>query len=130
MKNELIKSLRELEVVKNKELNGRALSVTNHEQAIPIVKDYELVIGFQMKGMLHVAYRQGLLLKKFNDSNKFEQILMDIEVSKSTVYFKVKLVNLLDKHPKIKCLSLSLSFLKDYAKAINEVCKGNRGQFN
>lgn len=129
MKNEFIKSLQEREVVKNEELNGRALSVTSQEQAIPIVKDYELVIGSQMKGMLHVAYRQGLLLKKFNDFNKFEQILMDIEVSKSTVYFKVKLVNLLDKYPKIKCFFLSLIFLKDYAKAINEVCKESRGQF-
>ena len=50
-------------------------------------------------------------------------------MSKLTVYFKVTLVKLLDKHPKIKCLSLSLVVFKQYAKTIKEACKESRDQF-
>ena len=128
MKNELISSLQECKIVDNVELNERTQSVTNHEQAIPIIKDYELVIRSKEKGILNVAYRQGLLFGEF-DSNKFEQMLQEIEVSKLMVYFKVTLVKLLDKHPKIKCLSLSLIVFKHYAKTIKEACKESGDQF-
>ena len=74
MKNELIRSLQECKIVENVELNERTQSVTNHEQAIPIIKDYELVIRSKEKGILNVAYRQELLFREF-DSNKFEQML-------------------------------------------------------
>ena len=57
------------------------------------------------------------------------QRVKEIEVSKWTVYFKVKLVKLLAKYPKIKCLSLSLNFSKDYAKIIQEVCEESGDQF-
>ena len=50
-------------------------------------------------------------------------MIKEIERSKSTLYFKVKLVKLLDKYPKTNCLSLSVNFLKDYAKTIKETCK-------
>ena len=49
-----------------------------------------------------MAYIQGLLFKRFKGSNKFAEMLQEneIEVSKSTVYFKVKLVKILEKYPK------------------------------
>ena len=56
-------------------------------------------------------------------------MLQKIEVSKSTVHFKIKLVKLFDKYPKIKYLSLSLNFFKDYAKTFKEVCKEIEDQF-
>ena len=63
------------------------------------------------------------MFKKFKDSNGFGQILQEIKVSKSTAYFKVKLVKLLDKYPKMKISCLSLNFFKEYAKTIKEACK-------
>ena len=98
----------------------------NCKRSIPIIKDYKLVI--RSKGVLNDAYKQGLLFKKFKDSNKFEQMFQEIEMSKSTVYFKVKLVKLLN-NLKIKCSYLSLEFFKDYAKTIKEICKESRDQF-
>ena len=49
MKNELIRSLQECEVVEIEKINENAQSVTNHEQAVPIIKDYELVIRSKKK---------------------------------------------------------------------------------
>ena len=64
MKNELKRSIQECGVVENEELNQMTQSVTNHEQATSIIKDYELIIRSKKKGILNVAYRQGLLLNK------------------------------------------------------------------
>lgn len=72
--------------------------------------------------MLNNAYKQGLLFKKFMDTNNFQQMLQGIEVIKFTVYFKVKLVKLLN-NLKIKCSYLPLHFFKDYAKTSKEICK-------
>ena len=51
--------------------------VTNHEQAISIVKDYELIIRSKNKGILTVGYKQGVFFKKFKDSKNFEQVLQE-----------------------------------------------------
>ena len=84
MKNELIRWLQKYEVVENEELNERVKNVSNHEQNIPIIKDYEPAISSKKKEKLNVAYIQSLLFKKYKDPNKFEQMTQDIEVSKST----------------------------------------------
>ena len=49
VKNELIASLQECEVVESKELDRRAQSITQYEQAISVNKDYELVIRSKQK---------------------------------------------------------------------------------
>ena len=50
-------------------------------------------------------------------------------VSKSTIIFKINIVKLIDKHPKIKNSSLSLHFLKKYFKMIKEICEENSSEF-
>ena len=52
------------------------------------------------KGILNLAYKQGLLFIKFKECDKFKEMLKEIRVSKSTIYFKVKLTKLLEKYPK------------------------------
>lgn len=59
-----------------------------------------------------MAYRQGKLFTKFKESEKLEEILQEIEVSKSTVGFNVKLVKILDKYPILKMPSASFNFSK------------------
>ena len=57
-----------------------------------------------------MAYRQGLLLKRFKESNKFVEKLQEINVSRATVYFKIKLI--LEKYLRLKKSSLSINFQK------------------
>lgn len=51
--------------------------------------------------------------------------MKEINVSKFTVYLNMKLVNILDKYPKLIALSLSVNFLKAYLKA----CKVRKNDF-
>ena len=53
-------------------------------------------------------------------------MLKDIGISKSTIYFKVKLVKVLEKYQKLKKSSLSLNFMK---KSIKQVCKESGNEF-
>ena len=66
---------------------------------------------------------------KGSKEQEFGNIFQEIEVGNSKAYFKVKLVKLLGKYPKVKSSSLSLNFFKDYAKSIKEYCKESGDQF-
>ena len=50
-------------------------------------------------------------------------MLNDIEISRSKIHVKVKLVKVLEKYPKLKKSSLSLNFMKNYMKSTKKVCK-------
>ena len=57
-----------------------------------VVKKYEKTIKCKKKGILNLACKQGLLFEKFKKSDKFKEMLSEIRVSKSTMYFKVILI--------------------------------------
>ena len=57
-------------------------------------------------------------------------MLKDIGISKSTIYFKVKLVKVLEKYLKFKIFLLLLNFIKIYSKLIKQVCKESGNEFN
>ena len=67
VENELIKSLVEGEVVENEELNERTKNVTNYEEAIPVVKEYKNIVNVKKKGILNLAYREGMIFKIFKE---------------------------------------------------------------
>ena len=56
-------------------------------------------------------------------------MLTDIGISNSTIYFKVKLVKVLEKYPKLKKPLLLLSFIKHYMKSIKKVCLEDGNEF-
>lgn len=58
-------------------------------------------------------------MEKFNESG----------VSKSKVYFKTKVVKILEKYPRLKSSSLSLNVFKSYLKVKKEVRKENKSEF-
>lgn len=74
-KHELVTSLIENNVLQNKQLNEkkgqREKNINKFEGAISNVKEYESIIKPKKKGILNVAYRPGILLKRFKESNKF-----------------------------------------------------------
>ena len=56
-------------------------------------------------------------------------MLRDMGISKSTIYFEVKLVKVIEKYPKLKKSSLPLNFMKNYMKSIKQVCKESSNEF-
>ena len=72
-------------------------NVTNYEEPIPVVKG---------------CY----VLKKLNECHEFVKMYKELGVRKSAIYFKIKIVKILGRYPKLKISSLFLNFIKDYPK--------------
>ena len=49
-----------------------------------------------MKNILDVVYRQGYILRKFKQSDKFTEMVKELGVNKSTVCFNINLIKVLD----------------------------------
>ena len=122
--------MKERNAAENEESNKSADNLTNYEEAISVVQEYETIVRFEKNNILNVAYRQGTMFKKFKDSNRFLEMLKKIEFSKSIIYFKLKVANILDRYPKLKKSSMSLNFFKDYLKTIKEICKEIDNEFS
>ena len=78
MKDELLKSVIDVGIVENEELNLRSDNVTNCEQAVSVVKKFDNIIKCTKKRMVNLAYKQGLLSqnsKSWVGLKKFLRIL-------------------------------------------------------
>ena len=53
----------------------------------------------------------------------------DFTIIRSTMISKMNIVKLSDKYQKMKKLTQSLTFVKNYFKAIKETCKENASEF-
>ena len=56
-------------------------------------------------------------------------MVLKLNVSKSTIIFKIALYKLIDDYPKVKDLPLSLHYFKKRLKMFGEVFKENSGEF-
>ena len=55
-----------------------------------------------------LAYQQGKIFEKFKENAKPIGMVRQLNYSKSTITFKINIVKLINKHPKVKNSSLSL----------------------
>lgn len=55
VKDKLIRTLQEMDVSENKELDERAEKVTKHKEGIPVLQNYENIIRSKKKDILNVA---------------------------------------------------------------------------
>ena len=120
----------ESKIVQNKQLNLRLDNIRSCEDAIHVVKEFSNIIKYKKKRILNLEYKQEVLCNKIKESNRFKKMLKDIGISKSTIYFKVKLVKVLEKYLKFKIFLLLLNFIKIYSKLIKQVCKESGNEFN
>ena len=72
--------------------------------------------------MLHLDNEK--FLKELKTQKDLE--IKELNVSRSTVYFKLNLLKVLKQYPKLEKSSLFLNFFKNYFKTIKETCKENR----
>lgn len=83
-----------------------------------MVKEYEVVIRSRKKGTLKIAFRKGRILKHFKESKGFVEIIKKLRVSRSTVYFKINLLKILEKYLKLTKSLLSLNVSIIYSKTV------------
>ena len=82
------------------------------------------------RNIIWLAYQQGKVFEKFKENAKFIKMLKQFGISKFTIIFKINMVQLINKQPKIKNSSLSLDFLENYFKFIKKICKEKTSEFD
>ena len=90
-----------------------------------IIKERESIIKTNKKKIICFAYEQGKIFKKFKKDTNFNNLAKQFGINRSTVIFKINIVKLVDKYPKMLTSSLKLNFLKGYYKDIESICKEN-----
>ena len=112
-----------------KELDEQADKVEKLEDAVDIIKKYEEILRTKRKDIIVVAFHQGKVFKRFKEKEKFMQMVKKLKIHKNTIFFKINLVKLIEKHLKLMKSSVTLTFLKNYFKYIKQICKENSSEF-
>ena len=76
-----------------------------------------------------LAYHQGIILKKYNENNKFMSAVSELKISKRTINFKIGIIKFIDGYPKIRKSCISLRFLKSSFRVIKDVCNEYAAEF-
>ena len=108
------------EKYKNKDIKEEACKADKCDDAAVLIQEFEGIIKTKKMNIVLIAYQQGKIFQKFNKRQKFANMLKDLGVSKSIIAFKVSLVKITDKYPKLKNLPLSLKLLKTMIKENNK----------
>ena len=112
-----------------KELDQQVDKVKKLKDAFDSIKKYEEILRTKRKGIIAVAFRQQKVFKRYNEKEKFIQMVGKLKIHKSTIIFKINLFKLIERHPKLMKFSVTLTFLKNYLKYIKQICKENSSEF-
>ena len=102
-KEEIKKKLLDLmtigEIVEFDDLNKEAEKTQDPEEAAKIIKRYEDIIKTKNKGIINVAYHQGQVFKRFKEKEKFAKLVSELEFHKTTIIFKINVLNCVKNTP-------------------------------
>ena len=76
-----------------------------------------------------MAFQTRKIFQRLKVNEKSITLVKDFRFSKSKITFKISIVTFIDIHSKMKNLSFSFSFIKNYMKMVKEMCKRNPNQF-
>ena len=84
------------------------------------------MIRKKQKNIVRIAHHKGQVFKRFKEKGKFMKLVKEF---KTTMIFKINIVKLIDKHPKLMKSSVTLGFLKNCRKNIEQICNENPDKF-
>ena len=125
----MIDSIINNDLIEAEELNEKSDKAEKPEDAAAIIKQHEDIIHIKKKNIISIAYLQGKVFKRFQDKDKFTKLVSEFKVHKRTIIFKINIVKLIDKHPKLRESPVILGFLKNYYKDIKQICNENSNKF-
>ena len=96
------------------------------KDSISLVKKYEDLLRNSNKKITNIVAKQGKMLKRFKDSDEFFD---GIGLSRSNIYFKIRLYKFLCKFPALRNSTLKPSYFKNNFKIIKNVCMANADIF-
>ena len=100
------------EVVEFDDLNKEAEETQDSEEAPKIIKRYEDIIKTKNKGIINVAYHQRQVFKRFKEKEKFAKLVSETGFHKTSIIFKINVIKLCKKYPKLLKSSIALGFFK------------------
>ena len=134
-KDQILQKLRE-SLIKSKEeeidtkgLEESIRTIDNPNDAAELEKKIDKLIKCNKNNILTLAYQRGIVFQKFKKNNKFVNAVTEFEISKTTMNFKIGIVNFIDKYPKMRKSSISLFYLKNNFRIIKNVCQEHASEF-
>ena len=116
--------------INKEDLIAKADNVQNCQEATKIMKECENMIKTNKENIMRFAYEQDKIFKKFKEDTKFKNLVEQFRINRTTTIFKINIVKLADKYPKIWTSSVKLNCLKSYHKDIKSICKANPELFS
>ena len=95
----------------------------NCQEAVKIIKECDNMIKTNKKNIIRFAYEQGKIFKKIKEDTKSKNLVEQFGINRSTMIFKINVVKLGDKYPKMLKSSMTLNFLKSFHKDTKGICK-------
>ena len=112
-----------------KDIENLSSSVKSPDDAAELISKIEHVIKSRKNSFLVLAYHQGVIFKMFKENSMFTSAVTNLKISKSTINFKIGIVQFIHDYPKMKKSSIFLHFLKNNFRIIKEVCREHSSEF-
>ena len=103
-KDQVLEKLRDSLINSKEEIETKGLeeSIKNTgdpNDAIELVKKIDKLIKCSKNNILMLSYQQGKVFQKFKKNNKFVNAVTEFGISKTTINFKINVVNFINQHP-------------------------------
>ena len=126
LRDSLINSKEEIET---KGLEQSIKNTVDPNDAIELVKKIDKLTKRSRNNILTLAYQQGKLFQIFKMNKKFVSAVTEFVVSKTTIDFKIDIVNFIENYPRMKKSCISLFYLKNNFRVIKNVCQEHASEF-
>ena len=117
------------EQIESKGVEDLSKKVDNPDDVVELVKRIDKMIKNKKNNILMLAYHQGIIFRKFKESNRFTNAVSEFNISKTTKNFKIDTVKVIGHFPKMPTSCISLFYLKNNFRVIKEVCQEHSSEF-
>ena len=107
-------------------MNEEVKNAIELKDGICLIKRYENLLKEANKNIINTVAKQDELLKRFKEEDEFFDY---VGLSRSNIYFKIRLRKFLCKFPVLKNSTLTSCYFKSNFKLIKKVCKANADLF-
>ena len=85
-----------------KDIENLSSSVKSPNDAAELISKIERVIKSRKNSIWILAYHQGVIFKRFKENSMFTSGITNLKKSKSTINFKIGIVQFIHDYPKMK----------------------------
>ena len=115
------------ESIMNEEVHSKGVEDFSRNAENPndaeLIGRIERIMKSKKNNILMLAYHQGIIFKKYKENSRFTSAVNKFEISKATINFKIGIIKFIDDYPKMRKSSISLHYLKNNFRVIEEVCQ-------